>query len=450
MLGSSTMALNNKRTSWGQQDDTLSIISSTSSSTSKNNRRSSKLWGKLRKQASRIHSNLANNEKDAVSAGRHQSMIPPSGRTSVSSPFFGSSKSRSSAEVTAYVAQHRSMDIPRATTEITAENIRRTLGGYTGKSEEPSRRFRKQPPQQQQQQQQPVHRAPTSSKHHTYDFGPINESKPSQGLECIAEDDEPEIPDMTPNRPAPPPPPSRSQSYKRFSENSESTTSSGETAVPSDELGGSFKPLPNTKIRSPLPRASLPSHSSPRPRAIYDTGQMTGVFTPSPTKEHPPHLVAPLTNGDTMQLDPDVYRNTFFNARPVTAQQHIEEHLLSNKQVRKSASEDTLKSSTPTRIRFSEPLVEVIPPADKRLNTSMPILTSLGSRRRKPSESTVDLLRCTVKSLQVRNDLLTELVKKDKELDVSESVGLRLRSLELENKWMRKELAKLGISYPLL
>ncbi|KAJ2415109.1 hypothetical protein GGF41_005683 [Coemansia sp. RSA 2531] len=76
------------------------------------------------------------------------------------------------------------------------------------------------------------------------------------------------------------------------------------------------------------------------------------------------------------------------------------------------------------------------------------------SRLRRPSEpmpaatSTVpvqeiDVLRRTIRSLQARNDLLSALVELDPLHTIPEDTRLHIRTLELENIWLRKELERL-------
>ncbi|KAJ2742093.1 hypothetical protein H4S06_005778, partial [Coemansia sp. BCRC 34490] len=185
---------------------------------------------------------------------------------------------------------------------------------------------------------------------------------------------------------------------KRFSENSGSTVSSGETLEMHAEYDGIVGAKPGLGVdripsisrppsatppkrpasaqvsqtqyhqqqqQSPLlqkrePRLSLSSrpHLLERPKAIYNDGSN---LVPSPTREHPPNLV-PIVHGRVdgggdreYMLDPTVYRNTFFNARPLDEQKQLETSVL-NKAGRlslgetaarflvRSASDDTLNS----------------------------------------------------------------------------------------------------------
>ncbi|KAJ2115301.1 hypothetical protein IW146_002415 [Coemansia sp. RSA 922] len=302
---------------------------------------------------------------------------------------------------------------------------------------------------------------------------------------------------------------------KRFSENSGETTTSIDTLADSPSEHRPTVRVPATRSSSvrtpvapplaprPLPRLSF--STAQRPTAIYETDS---TMLPSPTRENPPKLVpmvhSQVSNAD-MLLDPTVYRNTFFNARPITEQTQIEATLLSrrpstsnrlsttSKSLYKSASDDTLNngssskresSSSSTKVRFSEisdvipdrttddkPSVAVLPPPpvlsqknQKPLFMSLPSLntacdlspaSSLNrSRLRRPSEpipaatstapvQEIDVLRRTIRSLQARNDLLSALVELDPLHTIPEDTRLHIRTLELENIWLRKELERL-------
>ncbi|KAJ2887133.1 hypothetical protein H4R27_000163 [Coemansia aciculifera] len=305
---------------------------------------------------------------------------------------------------------------------------------------------------------------------------------------------------------------------KRFSENSGETTTSIDTLADSPSVehrpttralatrSSSVRtPVAPPLVPRPLPRLSF--STAQRPTAIYET---ESTMLPSPTRENPPKLVpmvhSQVSNAD-MLLDPTVYRNTFFNARPITEQNQIEATLLTrrpstshrlsttSKSLYKSASDDTLNngssskresSSSSTKVRFSDhsdvipdrtteekPLVAVLPPPpalsqkhQKPLFMSLPLLntasdlspaSSLSRRRlRRPSEpmpsaiatsttpvQEIDVLRRTIRSLQARNDLLSELVELDPLHTIPEDTRLHIRTLELENTWLRKELQRL-------
>ncbi|KAJ2801943.1 hypothetical protein H4R20_003469 [Coemansia guatemalensis] len=305
--------------------------------------------------------------------------------------------------------------------DISAESIRRTLGAYTGKTEERSTpRLRRL---------LPTARRPQSR---------------GAGLACIVEDDE-----------------QAADEAKRFSENSGTTVSSGDTLYGDDG------------------RVSV---RAARPRAIYEDGVNR---VPSPTRDHPPTL-AGVGHGGALPLDPAVYRNTFFNARPAADRQRIETLLLR----RSTASDDTLPLSS-SRVRFAEapqPILEdpaaeqtepmkpaqpveshaaeplespVHPnsappphnphstPPSRHLSASLPSLHAPHpARLRRPSEpieapDELTRLRRAVGLLQSRNAMLSELVVRDPLEAVPEGVRIHIRTLELENAWLRKTLARL-------
>ncbi|KAJ1650824.1 hypothetical protein GGF38_005733, partial [Coemansia sp. RSA 25] len=279
---------------------------------------------------------------------------------------------------------------------------------------------------------------------------------------------------------------------KRFSENSgETVVASAETfpaatAVPTRSASVRTPPAPALVPRPP-PRLSF--STAQRPTAIYETD---GMLLPSPTRENPPKLL-PMVHSQVsnmeLLLEPTVYRNTFFNARPLTEQHQIEATLLSrrpstshrlsttSKSLYKSASDDTLNngssskresSSSSTKVRFSDhsdvipdrasddnskssvglPSTTVLLPSSfallsqqqqqqrqqKPLSMSLPSLNTVSdlspaaslnrrrNRRRQASEPAplapvsavgpvqeIDVLRRTIRSLQARNDLLSEI-----------------------------------------
>ncbi|KAJ2486243.1 hypothetical protein IWW37_005685 [Coemansia sp. RSA 2050] len=297
---------------------------------------------------------------------------------------------------------------------------------------------------------------------------------------------------------------------KRFSENSGETTASLDTLAadsPSTELhrptvralatrSSSVRtPVAPPVVPRPLPRLSF--SMGQRPTAIYENDS---TMLPSPTRENPPKLVpmvhSQVSNAD-MLLDPTVYRNTFFNARPITEQQQIEATLVSrrpstsnrlsttSRSLYKSASDDTLNngssskresSSSSTKVRFSDhsdvipdrtmddkPLAALLPSAlpqtQQKLVLVSPALNLSRRRLCRPSEAPtplatatsmsapvleIDILRRTVRSLQAHNDLLSELVELDPLHAISEDTRLHIRTLELENIWLRKELERLN------
>ncbi|KAJ1722896.1 hypothetical protein LPJ53_002726 [Coemansia erecta] len=300
---------------------------------------------------------------------------------------------------------------------------------------------------------------------------------------------------------------------KRFSENSGSTVSSSDTTVGD----GSEPPL--------RLRLSIGPASSMATAMAEDE-----KFVPSPTREHPPELL-PLVHGQAgknVPLDPLVYRNTFFNARPAVDQQNLELAIRKNSAYRplsKRASDDTLdtaaarSSSDPlsqggqpsgASVRFAEASEIILPLADTdaqaeakaRLTSSLPSLarsssatkpaaSALSLKPRRPSEPTrpstwraetaaaaggasvasaawlgvpevapqsspaaadaeysrrmvaeVVALKRTVRTLRLQNEVLEEMARVD-QLGVPESVATRMRTLELENRWLRNELSRL-------
>ncbi|KAJ1892846.1 hypothetical protein LPJ81_005478 [Coemansia sp. IMI 209127] len=346
---------------------------------------------------------------------------------------------------------------------------------------------------------------------------------------------------------------------KRFSENSGSTVSSGETLETHSDHDGaavaksSMERFPNsrpaahgTPPKRPMstqvvqqhqpqkrpPRLSFSNGSQQRPKAIYNDGSS---LVPSPTKEHPPKLV-PIVHGQVAEkeymLDPTVYRNTFFNARPVDEQKELETVVLnrtgrlssgeSTKFLVRSISDDTLNSSNggdttavdaSARVRFSgnhdyipdyyldpgntpdgdseactDPTDSSHALTERGLSSSMPAMVASTSAhgsneladpsdlRRRPSEpmpssskaamlstastsalgkkpanhnrsssvaeQEVEVLRRTIRILQSRNDMLSELVGFNPMDAVPDSVKTHIRTVELENVWLHRELAK--------
>ncbi|KAJ2701534.1 hypothetical protein H4218_001366 [Coemansia sp. IMI 209128] len=307
---------------------------------------------------------------------------------------------------------------------------------------------------------------------------------------------------------------------KRFSENSGETTASLDTLAADSPSTEHYRPTVRTpatrssSVRTPVAQAIVPR---PLPRLSFSMGQRpTAIYEndstmlPSPTRENPPKLVpmvhSQVSNAD-MLLEPTVYRNTFFNARPIIEHQQIEASLITrrpstshrlsttSRSLYKSASDDTLNngssskresSSSSTKVRFSDhsdvipdrttddkPLTALPPPVlpqaqQKPVFVSPPVLKTASelspalnfSRRRlrRPSEVSaplptaasmsapvleIDILRRTIRSLQARNDLLSELVELDPLHAISEDTRLHVRTLELENIWLRKELERL-------
>ncbi|KAJ2839557.1 hypothetical protein J3B02_006299, partial [Coemansia erecta] len=294
---------------------------------------------------------------------------------------------------------------------------------------------------------------------------------------------------------------------KRFSENSGSTVSSSDTTV--------AEPTESLRLRPRSPRLSIGSIG--RPMAVYEDAN--GLL-PSPTREHPPKLL-PMVHGQVapakdLALDPVVYRNTFFNARPLNDHQMIESAIRKHGAYRplsKSASDETLNThrssncpdpalsprpraglrdstidvsfsvrfcDNPELILIAEPDDAVSEPASqsqRKLSASMPALSSninpaiITKSTRRPSEPArptwwsspspqsspaaadaefsrrlqleLAALKRTVRSLQLQNDVLSDLARVDPVDNVPESVRTQMRTLELENMWLKNELRRM-------
>ncbi|KAJ2719336.1 hypothetical protein GGI07_005275 [Coemansia sp. Benny D115] len=206
---------------------------------------------------------------------------------------------------------------------------------------------------------------------------------------------------------------------------------------------------------------------------------------PSPTRENPPALV-PMVHGSVQAaLDPVVYRNTFFNARAAADQERVQRSLQRGA-LSPCLSVETLASPAAAdqgAVRFAAH-AQVIPPPDpaRNLSASLPSLarqpsTAAAPRPRRPSEPVrptrwaaetprgapgspqrspaaadadytrrlrleCEQLRRQVRGLQSQNELLAHLAAVDPLENVAESVRTRVRTLELENTWLRRELAK--------
>ncbi|KAJ2230128.1 hypothetical protein GGF40_001337 [Coemansia sp. RSA 1286] len=516
------------RHSWSSDEPSSSSNSVISGKESK-----SSLWSKLRKQASRIHNSSSSQQPSTLigagvfssqstisrGAGASYSMDQPrtlisghnvdpasnvSSRTLLSHPpvvnkaLSGSHLHGGAARPsTPHQRQPHSMDIPRSTfrmsvdtadhrdpRDISVESIRRTLGAYTGKSES------KAMPR--------LRRLMTPSDRRSNTVGFVGDGHPAAGLARIAEDDEQpgtagsmQVSPISGSRVAP----AFRVDAKRFSENSGSTVSSSDTVgEPNEQL----------RLRPRSPRLSIGSIG--RPMAMYEdiNGQ-----PPSPTREHPPKLL-PMVHGQVapakeLALDPVVYRNTFFNARPLNDQQQIESAIKKHgvyRPLTKSASDETLNThrlstaeSTPPRprtslrdssievsfsVRFCDtpqtiPTPDMVDESQRKLSTSMPALSAAkpaASRRlRRPSEPVrpswwspmspqsspaaadaeysrrlqleLAALKRSVRSLQLQNDVLSELASVDPVDNVPDAVRTRMRTLELENLWLKNELRRM-------
>ncbi|KAJ1962674.1 hypothetical protein GGI12_002505 [Dipsacomyces acuminosporus] len=377
---------------------------------------------------------------------------------------------------------------------------------------------------------------------------------------------------------------------KRFSENSGTTISSGDTldATVEYDAKGIIERRPSGRksansgtgtanlvyhhhstsqlpAKAPIarpPRLSLSNVT--RPSAIYE--EYINVI-PSPTKEDPPKLI-PMVHGKAnsidkdLVMDPVVYKNTFFNARPAEEQARLKAQVLSSstkpsgKTLHKSASEDTLDGSlnkpegapigASRHVRFTDvrdivttsmdliyesdhdertELASVRRPSTQQASTiaanssvasmqprpstahsklgtisnakadiSLPTAagasvtapagaaaatTSTANISSKTSSNTllpataastkatpnkqavqptadngaakqidnlkqeIEALKRTVRNLQSHNDMLTELAMRDPLEDIPEDARLHIRTIELENAWLRKELSQL-------
>ncbi|KAJ2388208.1 hypothetical protein GGI05_003854, partial [Coemansia sp. RSA 2603] len=261
---------------------------------------------------------------------------------------------------------------------------------------------------------------------------------------------------------------------KRFSENSGSS---------SDTVGDESQRLPPAvTTNAPLPLEK---------------------FIPSPTREHPPELPALSHSraGKNVPSDPVVYRNTFFNARPQPEHQTLEAAIRGNPSVRRRASDetlDTLEGLTPPQggrasgasVRFAGVSCVIPAQVSEHLSASMPSLarsasTRSGAKPRRPSEPTrpstwrtvsapltpasspllpapqnspaaadaeygrrmaaeVVALKRTVRTLQLQNDVLVEAAGVGpRAAEGLSPAAMRMRTLELENLWLRRELARL-------
>ncbi|KAJ1802901.1 hypothetical protein LPJ56_007091, partial [Coemansia sp. RSA 2599] len=334
---------------------------------------------------------------------------------------------------------------------ITADSIRRTLGAYTGKTEPKGK------PRLRRLMMMPSERRTSAAT-------PANfiEGHPAAGLARIAEDDEQQafaavgVTQTSPisgSRLAP----AFRVDAKRFSENSGSTVSSSDTTV-----AESPEPL---RLRPRSPRLSIGSIG--RPLAVYDDA--SSGLPPSPTREHPPKLL-PMVHGQAalpkdLALDPVVYRNTFFNARPLNDHQQIESAIKKHGAYRplsKSASDETLgvhrsplrlsSVNTPSSVRFCDKPETIPTPGcdegddddadcERQHSASMPVLSAakpaIARQSRRPSEPTrptwwtapspqsspaaadaefsrrlqleLAALKRTVRTLQLQNDVLSDL-----------------------------------------
>ncbi|KAJ2716237.1 hypothetical protein H4R19_000764 [Coemansia spiralis] len=141
----------------------------------------------------------------------------------------------------------------------------------------------------------------------------------------------------------------------------------------------------------------------PRPRVAAD-----GTQLPAPAREQAVPVAHRQAADWGLKLDPIVYRNTFINARPASDQH-------------------------PPPV-----LAQCVPP--RRLRR--PSEPSPRSPAGDADGQEIDQLRWAVRILQSRNEMLSELVTRDPMEAVPEGVRLHIRTIELENAWLRRELAK--------
>ncbi|KAI9468554.1 hypothetical protein LPJ55_004974 [Coemansia sp. RSA 990] len=288
-----------------------------------------------------------------------------------------------------------SMDIPRTPNhsnpdEISAESIRLTLGAYTGKSETKGR------PRLRRLMMLPTGSRRPQSRDHSQNLAAL-------GLECIAEDEEqPVHVHGQPSSDGANLPLQRTRDVrghmaathrndaKRFSENSGSTVSSSSDTLDAEMTRtGSF--------RGPRQRMSL--GVQPRPKAVFYENGIVGI----------------------PQADDMAIRKSSLGMRPASAQIRSDSML---------SRQSTLRSA---RQQFGQ--------SQQRLSkcaSDDTINVTAGKAREMDNE--VEKLRQTVRLLESRNEMLTELVGQDPA--IPEDVRLHMRTIELENAWLRRELAR--------
>ncbi|KAJ1943009.1 hypothetical protein FBU59_003033 [Linderina macrospora] len=200
-----------------------------------------------------------------------------------------------------------------------------------------------------------------------------------------------------------------------------------------------------------------------------------------------------------MMLDPVVFRNTFFNARTASDTDNLKRKLKSRvSALRRVPSEETLDGtfeSTASKIRFDtalffvpdyeaadepadaaamedaasptvpdyDPLPEIAVAVDPKQKHS-PMSIAVDQPASQPDDALatsglqitmqpaddaqvaklqqeLQALKATVSVLQNQNEVLVELVKRDPIDDTPEAVRMHLRTVELENQWLRRELS---------
>ncbi|KAJ1951188.1 hypothetical protein EC988_004114, partial [Linderina pennispora] len=198
-----------------------------------------------------------------------------------------------------------------------------------------------------------------------------------------------------------------------------------------------------------------------------------------------------------MMLDPVVFRNTFFNARAASDTDNLKRKLKSRvSALRKVPSDESLYNlaeDPASKVRFdtnvaflpdyesaddptdsgvvediasptvpdydpSPEIAAAVVPKQKHQPASIAInqpgsqpddnmaktglqITMCSDTRVGELEKELQALKATVSVLQNQNDLLVELVKRDPIDDTPETVRLHMRTVELENQWLRRELS---------
>ncbi|KAJ2785273.1 hypothetical protein H4R18_000597 [Coemansia javaensis] len=318
---------------------------------------------------------------------RRQPPQPAVPRGSVDVAYGRADAARGSLDVRRAAAASQSMDLARPAVvdhsnpdDISAESIRQVLGAYAGKTEDA-----KSMPRLRRLMMLP-HNA-RREQHQLPDM---------LALSRISEDDE-QPPTATSDRASlelcrsAMQTPRAADASKRLSENSGSTLCSGDA----DADGSDHRARPRTVAEGPKAGSPTPKRQSLAPSAHRKAADWG------------------------MKLDPIVYRNTFARAR-LASEQHQHQH---------QPSVDALSASAPSLPCDSPP---------RRLRRP----SESGGHAPADHSSEVERLRAALRVLQSRNEILSELVVRDPLEAVPESVRIHIRTIELENAWLRKELAK--------
>ncbi|KAJ1732277.1 hypothetical protein LPJ61_002124 [Coemansia biformis] len=330
---------------------------------------------------------------------------PPFARGSVD-VFRGSADVvRESADVARGPAGSQSMELARPAAnhsnpdDISADSIRQMLGAYTGKTEVKGKpRLRRL-----------MMLSPNARRDPLPDM---------QGLECIAEDDE--QPATTSDGHASAERreqarrlPRAADAAKRLSDNSGSTASSGDTLCA------------DADSRSPRPRL---------------WASADGTLFPAPKREQQVPVAHRQAADWGMKLDPVVYRNTFFNARPSNDQQQPWSAPGPDTMTRGAMRTAAQPASASAGIGPSSPMAS--PPLRLRRPSEPGPRPPTNDADAHAYAHELDRLRWTIRILQSRNEMLSELVVRDPMEAVPESVRIHMRTIELENAWLRRELVK--------